>query len=504
MKPMLSERVSLSFVVALITFFGFFYTPIWDSDFWWHIASGRWIVEHGSIPTSDPFGVYSNSDTIRNDTVLRAQWLGQVILYSVYRVADEAGIIFLRASILALSLLLLVWRARALGAPRWTCWAILIPSGLIALGFTSDRPQLFSYLFAPIVFLLVERYERMDKSRWLIPIPIIAVFWANIHGGFLIVAAALALYAGTAWANEIRHAFLRRGAMRRDADARKEDVASGAHHHALLAVALAFIAFSLLSANGLTTYRYLVDLEGANVQQATSEYISAFKLYQLGYVIPQIWVAVIYVAGVISFAGLYKTAPAKLAVLLFLGAVSALHYRYFAFVVFIAGPYIALGLSSVKTNALKPKLESVVTTAIGVIAAVLLVIGIVNRWALRGGVNETMFPVAATKVLRQHDGKIFNHMQWGGYLIWHLYPYAQVYIDGRVLDRDKFDRYTHILWATPSGIDLLRQEQFEIVMLPLRNRFTGERYPLPNYLERTERWDVIYQDADTRVYRRRQ
>jgi len=63
--------------IALVTFCAFVYTPISDSDFWWHIAAGQWIVAHGSLPASDPFGVYSAADTIRNDTVLRGQWLAR-------------------------------------------------------------------------------------------------------------------------------------------------------------------------------------------------------------------------------------------------------------------------------------------------------------------------------------------------------------------------------------------------------------------------------------------
>ena len=43
------------------------------------------------------------------------------------------------------------------------------------------------------------------------------------------------------------------------------------------------------------------------------------------------------------------------------------------------------------------------------------------------------FPVRAVTYLRDHpaSGAIFNDYDWGGYLIWKLYPLTQVFIDGR-------------------------------------------------------------------------
>jgi hypothetical protein len=43
------------------------------------------------------------------------------------------------------------------------------------------------------------------------------------------------------------------------------------------------------------------------------------------------------------------------------------------------------------------------------------------------------FPVRAGAFLQAHPavGPIFNHYDWGGYLIWKLYPPTRVFIDGR-------------------------------------------------------------------------
>ena len=54
-------------VLFVITVSGFLSVPIWDIDFWWHIASGRYILTQGTFLTDDPFHVYQMPDLIRKE-----------------------------------------------------------------------------------------------------------------------------------------------------------------------------------------------------------------------------------------------------------------------------------------------------------------------------------------------------------------------------------------------------------------------------------------------------
>ncbi|MBC8401855.1 MAG: hypothetical protein H8E14_10245 [Candidatus Marinimicrobia bacterium] len=49
------------------------------------------------------------------------------------------------------------------------------------------------------------------------------------------------------------------------------------------------------------------------------------------------------------------------------------------------------------------------------------------------GINHFRLPVKATRFLKANPitGKVYNSYNWGGYLIWELYPQKQVFIDGR-------------------------------------------------------------------------
>ena len=480
----MSWRNAACVVIALATFFAFAYTPISDSDFWWHLAAGQWIVAHGALPATDPFGMYSAADTVRNSTVLRGQWLGQVVLFELFDRWGNTGVVALRALLLTGCLGLLFWRAHRLGAATWASWAVLIPSGLLALGFSNDRPQLFSYLLAALLFFALESYERTRVRWWLWTLPLIAVVWANIHAAVLLAVALLPLYVAALWLQ-----------ARRQQDFR-------AHHGGLALATLAFVAATLLNPNGLTTYAYLFSLEGSALQAATSEYISSFALYQLGNFVPQVWVALLYIMTVIACVGLWRRDRPRLALVIFLGVIGAWSYRYLAFLIFIAGPYLAVGLS--QTLNVKPRF-SIPRYGVAVLlllAVAAITIGLKNGAALRSDVDRSMFPVAALDALgdKNISGRIFNHMQWGGYLQWRLGSGAHLYVDGRMLDSSRLEPYRHILWATPAGIELLHREQFDVVMLPPGNRFTGERYTLIDYLRAQPEWRMVYQDHDAVVF----
>ena len=40
----------------------FFFRPIEIDDVWWHLATGKFIVEHAQVPSTDPFP-FSNEQT---------------------------------------------------------------------------------------------------------------------------------------------------------------------------------------------------------------------------------------------------------------------------------------------------------------------------------------------------------------------------------------------------------------------------------------------------------
>jgi hypothetical protein len=472
---------------------GYYAVPVWDSDFWWHIASGRAILQHG-LPSADPFGVFAAVDSVRNDTVLKGQWLGQVVLYGLYAAGGVNAVVTFRVLVLLTGLGLLLWRCRRLAVGWWPT-ALLLALAAVSIGdFGGERPQLLSFLFACLFFFAVDRAEH--DSRWLFALPLISLPWANSHGGVLLAVALLGLWVTLKLF---------------DANSTGRD-----RRRWLLALAAVVLA-SLATPNGLQTYYYLFDLEGSVLQSRTSEYASVFQLYTLGQWWSQAWALLFYVVALVGCVGLYRQrAWRPLAVTLFLGLISASSVRYFIFFLLLASPYIALGLQAL----LEKKLPGAGSERrVPVMANVLLAVAMITvllwgAWRgelFRGGFYAAAYPVAIADFMQrslppgaqgQQPPRVFNTLEWGGYLLWRLAPRVQLYIDGRMLDAARFPPYTHILWATPQGVQWFQRQGFQWVILPHHGRYDPQRYGLIDYLRRQADWRQVYGDDKGVVFRR--
>src|SRR3989442_2005026 len=78
-----------SFAIALAI-------PPGDPDTYWHLASGKWMVEHGQLLRSDAF-----SSTVSGAPYSVGEWLGELVIYGAYVLGGWAGIALLPATVLA-------------------------------------------------------------------------------------------------------------------------------------------------------------------------------------------------------------------------------------------------------------------------------------------------------------------------------------------------------------------------------------------------------------------
>src|SRR4030066_1541 len=95
--------IFLSFFILFSTFLYLYLSvDLWDYDFWWHIATGRYIVTEGHLPGKDPFSFTSTMEENRNlfpereNFLLKQYWLAQGLFYIVFDYIGPTGIIFFR------------------------------------------------------------------------------------------------------------------------------------------------------------------------------------------------------------------------------------------------------------------------------------------------------------------------------------------------------------------------------------------------------------------------
>ena len=67
-----------------------------DPDYWWHLSTGRWMLDHGRVPFTDPF-----SFTHGGQNWYAHEWLSELVIGVVDKIAGYAGEIVLTAAIVA-------------------------------------------------------------------------------------------------------------------------------------------------------------------------------------------------------------------------------------------------------------------------------------------------------------------------------------------------------------------------------------------------------------------
>ncbi|WP_041798294.1 hypothetical protein [Rhodopseudomonas palustris] len=159
-----------------------------DSDTFWQIETGRWILAHGAVPTTDVF-----SFTKAGAPWMSSSWLAQVIFALAMKAGWVGPVIvtaFAAASAFALFAAYLERYASALVTTALTMLAVTL-----TVPHLLTRPHVLALPLMVGWFIgLIDAADRKAAPRWALLIVI--ALWANIHGGFglgllLIAPAAL-------------------------------------------------------------------------------------------------------------------------------------------------------------------------------------------------------------------------------------------------------------------------------------------------------------------------
>ncbi|HVN00673.1 MAG TPA: hypothetical protein VMT68_10715 [Caulobacteraceae bacterium] len=166
-----------------------FATPVLnDGDTFWHVAAGRWMIQHGRVPATDPF-----SYTFLGHPWIAHEWLTETFMGGAYLAGGWAGVMLLTAAALALTALLVgAWLLRWMGlTPAFLMIALAlacISPGILARPHLTILPM---FAFWTIELLKAREAERAPPL-WL---ALFMLVWANLHSSF-VVGFALALAFG--------------------------------------------------------------------------------------------------------------------------------------------------------------------------------------------------------------------------------------------------------------------------------------------------------------------
>src|SRR3989338_3471915 len=157
-----------------------------DGDTYWHLAAGRWILDHGAIPFHDPF-----SHTMRAAPWTAHEWLSEVILALAHQAFGWAGVIALTFAAFAGAMAVLTrFLLKDFEPVHALIFAVL--AVIMTVPHLLARPHV---LAMPLLVLWTAQLVRGAEqgrapSLWMLPI---MTLWANLHGGFTL-GLALSLF----------------------------------------------------------------------------------------------------------------------------------------------------------------------------------------------------------------------------------------------------------------------------------------------------------------------
>lgn len=437
------KRLLLIFLYIILVLF--LVNKLTDPDLWWHLGSGKYILESGAIPKTDVF-----SYTAFQNRWIDLHWLFQLIIYLLYKFTGVNGIIFLQMLIVAgtFSLFFL---------PGYKSNRLLSAAVFLAVILVWEerflvRPEIFSILFIGLYFHIIDRYKNSNKN-YVFFIPVLQVLWVNIHSLFILGPLLIAAYLiGEFLAAKINVFF----------DSDDNNIFKNKRSQKLLFALGLAVCVCFINPYG---YRGIVfpyelfqkiSLKGSVFSNDIFEFQKPFSIHNASMDI-QLYKVIFFLSLFSFLAALRRIKLSVFFVYLLFLYLSVLAKRNIGIFALVAG---MVTVDNFKGYDIEKKVSFLYVPAI--IGLALLSISIatnkfylytnsIKRFGL--GVSDLIFSDKACNFIKENklEGNIFNDLGSGGYLIWRLFPDKKVFIDGRleVYGNEIYNAYNGLFFNYP-------------------------------------------------------
>lgn len=462
-----------------------------------HLKNGQLFIENGLIPKINLYS-YAYPDY----PVINHHWGTGVVFYAIERLGGFTG---LSVAFIVVSMVTF-WIFINL-ATKYSSFAIAAPIAVIVLPILitrhEARPELFSYLFSGLFLQLLwgYKYGRLG-FRWLFILPILEIFWVNLHIYFFIGVVLIAVYL-----LESVVSFL----TKKKPQVRGEIAG-------LTVVLLLTILAACLNPAGISGVMYpffILNEYGVPV----IENYSVGAILRAGYnFLPLIYFVIIF--SLISLSWVYAVIKNRsslslgnflLSAFFFAMAWSAI--RNFAFFAYFALPLAAVNLKNLlgeeDQTSLSPSILKVSAALIGIVFVLIMINPAYFVSSNRGrvGIGLEEANGAAAEFLRKEkvQGPIFNNFDVAGYLVYYLFPGQRVFVDNRpeaYPARFFTDIYfpmqsDEAKWATTS-----HDYGFNVIVFNYRERSArGEQFIVRRVLD--PMWAPVYLDKNIIILAKR-
>jgi hypothetical protein len=491
--PSITDIIFLLLLLAL-TYGGLQQRLLGDAGTGWHIRNGQQILATRAVTRQDSF-----SYTMTGRPWFAWEWLYDFGAGVIYSRMGLNGVVFLSALLIAGAFAGLFRKAVARSRyPLIAAFLVVLAIFASSIHFLA-RPHLFTWAFTLIFWDILDSGSERGPRRlyWL---PALMLLWVNIHGGFLVGLALIALYfLGAVWEAVTAHA-------RDKTTARRLGIVG------LLSFVATFFnpyGYKLwLHIYGYLGNRFYMnniqEFLSPNFHGAAEKFFAALLLFSLlGLAVNRSRLRASHLLVILFsvYFGLYAARNIPIASILLVltvtpllaGAVEqgsaahelaprarALFQRWKNFAARMAGTELGL------RGHLLPLAAVVITLFVclngGRLGA---------RPLMHAHFDGKRFPIGAADFLAAHGirSQVFNPDYWGGYLIYRLGPGYKVFMDDRHdFYGEPFVRdYLKVKRIEPGWQEVLEKQRVNWVLIP-------PDWALANALKELPQWRVIYDD----------
>ncbi len=447
-------------------------------DFWWHIASARYLLTSGQFPRTDVFNFTSNNTPWFDPT-----WLAQILFYLAYKWGDAPLVIMVKSLIVTATFFLLY---KNIGSERRNSLPAI---AFFLAAFAGSRyrfvlrPHIFFYFHTLALLYLLKRVgDGIKPGATFSLLFFLTLSWVNTHGSVIFAYIICGIFI----ADQMLKCLWRTGEFSK-------------LKKYLLAL-LIVIAVSMLN-----PYTYQVITYPLNIQAQASQIASLTEYRPPGPAEFAGPLGLFLIVSPLILIRLYQTGNcADILLLVFFGAAGLKYVRFSGLFLLVAAPIyvnnLDYGFFEFKSRAGK----IITFLTIVVLGVIFLKPQLIDTRLkqIAVGVDRDLFPRKAARFIKNNlaGRRGLNVYRWGGYLAWELYPGSQTFIDGRQLpDNAPYLEYSKAFEAKNNFSRLVEKYRLDYVLLdrlpPGVEQFEQSFFPVSG-------WRLVYWDKMSVIYLR--
>jgi len=461
-----------------------------DPDVWWHLRTGQLILQNHALFHTDPY-----SFTKFGAPWLDHEWLSQLLIFGVYKLAGWGGLSVVFATVIAAAFMVVFYRSP--GRP-YIAGVITLLGAFASAPSWGVRPQMLTLLLASSLLLILEHSYGRPRLLWLAP-PLM-LLWVNLHAGYAVGIALIVLFL-IGDALDVAFGFGEPNLSGKSASAER--------FRTLAVVIVACAAAVMLNPYGTAMYAYpLETLRSRAMQSYIGEWASP-DFHQLKY-LPTL--AMILATLVLPTLSPRRLRPRELFLLSVTTYAALRSVRHIPIYALIAIPILSATVQAwmeERAHAKSGETKQTPTTTAKALFNAFLLTGFLVFLLVRVRyvthhqfeMEAKEFPAAAVSFIQAHHppAPMLNHYNWGGYFIWKLYPDYRVYIDGRA------DLYGDAFMNDFAAVYYLKGDAWKSTFAKwgIQTVVLPPDAPLVTAVRALPSWETIYSDKQAVVLTRR-